>query len=107
MIPRSLRLSRAGFARAGSLMRTHSAHFSVSYGHSPTLAGGGIVVPKKIAKKSVDRHLLKRRMREVVRPYLSADQSLIVYAKPGAPSLSFPELNKELSALIEGILPKS
>ena len=107
MIPRSLRLSRAGFARAGSLMRAHSAHFSVSYGSSPALAGGAVVVPKKVARKSIDRHLLKRRIRAVMRRYLSRNRTLIVYAKAGSSSLSFPELENELSALIEGILPKS
>lgn len=88
-------------------MRAHSAHFSISYGASPTLAGGAVVVPKKVAKKSVDRHALKRRMREVIRPYLSKNLTLITYAKPGAPALTYQELQKELSVLIEGILPKS
>ena len=105
MLPRTLRLSRAGFTRAGRLMRAQSAHFSISYGTSAEAAGTAVVVPKKVAKKSVDRHRLKRQMRAVLLPYSSASRVLIAYAKPGAPLLSYQDLHQELSTLIEGILP--
>lgn len=87
-------------------MRAHSAHFSISYGPSPTLSGGAVVVPKKVVKKSVARHALKRRMREIIRPYISDTQALIAYAKPGSSELSYQDMQNELSGLIEGILPK-
>ena len=60
-----------------------------------------MVVSKKVEKSSVKRHLLKRRMREVLRNHCSPDQILIVYARPGSEALSFDELSSELTKEIE------
>lgn len=84
-------------------MRAHSPHFSISYGPSPETGGCGVVVSKKVEKSSVKRHLLKRRMREVLRNYCSKDAICIVYARPGAQALSFAELSDELSKELERI----
>jgi len=104
MIPRRLRLSRKDFesvVRGKELMRALGPHFSISYGPAPEGGGCGIVVPKKVEKSSVKRHLLKRRIREVLKGYCSSDRVLIVYARPGSEKLSFEELSKELSEQIE------
>lgn len=84
-------------------MRAMSPHFSISYGPNPEKGGCGVVVSKKVEKSSVKRHLLKRRMREVLRNYCSKDQVCIIYARPGAETLSFPELSAELSSELERI----
>jgi len=84
-------------------MRAVSPHFSISYGPSPSKGGCGVVVSKKVERSSVKRHLLKRRMREVLRGYCSKDYVLIVYARPGAETLSFADLSAELSATLERV----
>lgn len=104
MIPRRLRLSRKDFesvTSGKSLVRATSSHFAISYGPAEAAGGCGVVVSKKVERSSVKRHLLKRRMREVLRNFCSKDRILIVYARPGAQTLSFEELNQELSELIE------
>ncbi len=58
------------------------------------------MVSKKVARLSVARHLLKRRMLAVMRPWCSADHSLVAYARSGAPLLPYKELASELSALL-------
>lgn len=82
-------------------MRALGPHFSISYGPSPDKGGCGVVVPKKVEKSSVKRHLLKRRIREVLKRYCTKDTVLIVYARPGSQELSFEELSKELGEQIE------
>lgn len=59
------------------------------------------VISKKVAKKSVDRHLLKRRILEILRPQVSSSRSLIVYARAGASTLPFQALKQELTELIK------
>ncbi len=108
MFPRSLRLSRTGFEHSRKLPRTTVPHFSISYGHLPNAAGIGIIVPKKIAKSSVERHRLKRRVREIVRENIPhthlSGATLIITARIGASTLSYNELKDELSKAFEAIL---
>jgi len=99
MLPRELRLSREGFEQARGLKRAASQHFSLSYG--PMEKGGtAVVISKKAAKLAVTRHLLKRRILSVVRPYARTDRALIVHVRPGASTLPFSELKDELVSLI-------
>jgi ribonuclease P protein component len=108
MFPRSLRLSRAGFENSRRLPRTATPHFSLSYGRLPNAAGIGIIVPKKVAKSSVERHLLKRRIREIIREASKLQKlsgaTLIVTARKGASTLHINELKDELSGAIKAIL---
>jgi ribonuclease P protein component len=104
MIPRRLRLSRRDFenaVRGTDLMRATSPHFAISYAPSPTKGGCGVVVAKKVEKSSVKRHLLKRRIREVLRAHCDKDSVLIVYARNGSQTLSFDDLKAELDTLIK------
>lgn len=55
-----------------------------------------IVVSKKVAQKSSDRNLLKRRIRAVVRPFERKGSYFFVVAKPGVSDLSFKELQEEM-----------
>ena len=74
-------------------------HFSLSYG--PSIQGGAAaIVSKAVAKRSVDRHLLKRRMLSVLRPHVRETMSLIAYARKDALTLSFKEVERELSELV-------
>jgi len=102
MLPRRLRLSRDHFTDAGRGEKAQSTHFSVVW-KAAASGGCAAVVSKKVAKRSVDRHLLKRRMLAVLKPWCSSKRSLIVYARSGSPSLSYKVLNEELSSLLSRV----
>ncbi len=96
-LPKKLRLTREAFPKVlQAKKRLISEHFSLSYSQG---TGFSAVVSKKVAKRSVDRHLMKRRMLEVLKrgPHTKA---IIAYARSGAPSLPFSELKKELETLL-------
>ena len=100
MMPRRLRLSRETFAKAASGRRATSAHFSVTVRNTAKEGGAAVIISKKVAKKSVDRHLLKRRALDVVRPLVSPTRSMIIYARAGSPTLSYRALKEELIQLV-------
>ena len=102
MLPRRLRLPRAGFAVQKAGKRRISSHFSlISAPALPKKGGVAFVVSKKTAPKSVDRHLLKRRALGALAPFASQDRAVVVHARAGAPSLSYAALRAELSALAQ------
>lgn len=104
MLPRSLRLSRGEFPDTRGLKRALSAHFSISYEKSSN-GGVAVVISKKVARLAVSRHLLKRQILAVLRPYASEKLVFIVNARTGAASIPFPELKDELNSLLRSILP--
>jgi ribonuclease P protein component len=104
MLPRRLRLTRQAFGEMRGLRRVQSPHFSISVGEA-ALGGAAVVVSKKIAKSAVSRHLLKRRVMAVIRPYVEAHHTLVVYAREGANELPYPVLKDELISLVRSILP--
>lgn len=104
MIPRKMRLSRAHFAPQGPETRVASAHFSLSAWEAPQEGGLAAVISKKIARLSVSRHLLKRRILSVALPFGSPDRAIVIYARPGAAALPYSELKAELSALLSRVI---
>lgn len=96
-----MRLSRAHFAPQGPEKRAQSAHFSVSVRTVVAGTGGcAAVISKKIARLSVARHLLKRRIYAVVRPFCTKNQAVIVYARAGASTLPFSVVRAEIIDLL-------
>ncbi|MBY0110909.1 ribonuclease P protein component [Patescibacteria group bacterium] len=94
-----MRLTRRTFPTAGA--RAASTHFSLTLAPAaPGHGGCAVVVPKKVARLSVSRHLLKRRILSVMKPWCSPDFALVVYARTGTSSLSFKDLSHELSSLL-------
>ncbi len=61
-----------------------------------------VIVSKKVAKKSVGRHILKRRVRAAVRPWFAAHSgtSLLIYLRPGSESLTFADISNEINTLL-------
>ena len=109
-LPRSCRIRRAGDIRAlfsaGSRKRTShlDVFFLSSEGSGPRV---GLVVPKH-GRNVVDRNLLKRRIREVLRrdvlPRLRAAEKpldLLVRTRREAYRTSFRQLREELTRAIE------
>lgn len=96
-----MRLSRAHFAPRGPEKRAQSAHFSLSFRPAePSTGGCAAVISKKVAKYAVSRHLLKRRIYAVLRPFCTDAQAIVVYARPGAPTLPFSDIQEELTQLL-------
>lgn len=104
MLPRTLRLTRQGFASAKNLRRATSTHFSISYQKGVLDGGSAVIVSKKTIKSSVGRHTFKRRARAILAPHSSPNTTLIVYARAGVESLPFPKMKNELLELIRSIL---
>jgi ribonuclease P protein component len=97
-LPRRLRLTRDAFEEA-TRKRATSEHFTLAWG--PSRSGGlAAVISKKVAKRSVDRHLLKRRMLEIMRSHAHSGRSMVAYARKGAPTLSFKDMKRELESLL-------
>lgn len=99
MLPRRHRLSRASFPGRGAGRRAETPHFSLVAGAS-SAGGASAVVSKKVARRAVDRNLLKRRMLSLMRPYVDHARFLVVYARSGAAALPYPALAEELTALL-------
>lgn len=103
MLPRRSRLTRRTFPANGTGKRAASPAFSLTYG--PSSQGGvAAIVSKAVAKRSSDRHLLKRRMLRVLTSWHTPNRFLVAYAKKAAPTLSFKSLNEELTSLLSRTL---
>lgn len=61
--------------------------------------GYAVIVPKKIARLSVMRHKIKRRVLAALRT-LELPQSLIVFPKASVSSVSYQDIQSELAALL-------
>ena len=68
---------------------------------SPVGVGSAVVVSKKVAKSSVKRHLIKRRVREATAPWNSDSYALIIYARTGSDTLPYSEIVSELTPLLQ------
>lgn len=62
----------------------------------------GIIISAKVSKKAVERNLLKRRLKVILKKELadiSGDYDLVIIALPGACAKNFAELNQSVSWL--------
>jgi ribonuclease P protein component len=105
MLPRRRRLPRAGFSPTILNTRVSAAHLSLTYKKTPTLAGMAVIVSKKTVRLSVARHLLKRRIHAILRPWSNSNLACVVYARAGADTLPFSLLKQELEGLLQRISP--
>jgi ribonuclease P protein component len=106
MFPRRNRLSRPEFALVSgdrSAKRLTSPHFSIVISRAEGVQGCSIVVAKKVAKSSISRHLLKRRIRESIREWSTGNFGLIVFARTGSQLLSYNDLFGELNQLLSQV----
>jgi ribonuclease P protein component len=98
MLKRPSRLSREGVTATSRGKRLTAPHFSISY--APLGGQAAVVVSKKTARKSVDRHLLKRRVMAILAPHTGKKHSFVVYARGGAAALPFRMVKAELEPLL-------
>ena len=64
-----------------------------------SVRGYAVVIPKKVIKGAVGRHMLKRRVLAALRA-LSLPESLVVFPKASAEKLSLSEVQTELKQLV-------
>ena len=112
MLPKQNRLRSSDFKKLRGASVFHSPHFfirivrSVEAGKGRQLTAHSLgraaaVVSTAVAKKAVERNLLRRRIYAILRthPALLLNGITIIQAKKGAAALSFKEVQSELSAL--------
>lgn len=107
MFPSRERLSRELFPSAIKTGRRFSSpHLSVLIPKTGVLPVGkrgyAIIVPKKVAKLSVKRHQIKRRVLAALRT-LQLPQTLIVFPNSSASSVSYQDIKTELADLLSKI----
>ena len=79
----------------------HSEHFSLSIPREGS--GYAVVVPKKLEKRAVGRHLLKRRVLSALKSYESLPSALVIFPKQEAFSLTYRQIKEELDTLLTRI----
>jgi ribonuclease P protein component len=105
MSKRRLQLSRFDFTAMSNdkgAKRATTPHFSIVLSNSGV--GSAVVVSKKVAKSSVQRHLIKRRVREILAPWCSDSFGIIAYARAGSAALPYSEMVSELTPLLRRIV---
>jgi len=103
MLSKSQRLTRADFdslpQRAGVL---HGSLFSLKTTPAKGVSKFAVVISAKIMKKSVDRHLIKRRVMEAVHKVKTKEGfSNVFYAKAPSLTSSFKQINTEVLSLLD------
>lgn len=103
MLPRRRRVPRALFP-SGASRRLQSTHFSATITPIPGAhrddGAATVVVSKKVARRSVDRHLLRRRMLAILSKAYVKGHITVVYARKGSTDLSYQLLASELTHLL-------
>ncbi len=109
MIPRKYRATRIDIEntiKTGITLDSPTVYAKVS-GKAPEKTGFAIVISKKVEKTSAGRHLIKRRISDVIEKNLSKikpdlKKTVVVFAKKAEKVPSYAEIKKDL----ESILPK-
>lgn len=110
VFPRKSRLFRKAFPTTFVGRRISSPHFTIivpkDEGGLPAgRQGYAVVVPKKVARLSVTRHRIKRRILAALKK-LSLPPSLIVFPRASVNSVDYQDIETELASLISNIHTK-
>jgi len=98
VFPRKKRLSRALLSSVlKNGRRLSSPHFNIVI--SEDAQGYAVIVPNKVARLSVTRHRIKRRVLAALRT-ISLPSALIVFPRLSASSVSYQDIKTELANLI-------
>lgn len=105
MLPSKKRLRSADFKNMIGAKTFHSAHFfaRIKRKTEPGETKAAAVVSTQTAKTAVERNLLRRRIYSFLSPHLASQSGIwvVITAKQGAKELTFQELQRELSELLE------
>lgn len=103
MLPRHLRLPREAFENTPGMRRAVSSHLSLSYLDGAEIGGCAVVVSKKVARLAVSRHLIKRRIKAVLKEWCIPGRIIVVHARSGIAPVPFAALKEELDALLRSV----
>ncbi|MFM2330679.1 MAG: Ribonuclease [Candidatus Parcubacteria bacterium] len=102
MFTRSKRLTREAFPHVLSRgRRVSTPHFLAVFSTDTT--GYAVVVPKKVARLSVTRHKIKRRVLEAFRTLSTPESALLLFPKQAVAEMSYAEVREELDELLSKI----
>ncbi len=82
-------------------LRLSSPHFTLVA--SKEAKGYAVIVPKKVARLSVTRHRIKRRVLAALRTLPSLPPALIIFPKPSAHSVSYQDTRAEIAHMLSNI----
>lgn len=99
MLPKENRLTRQDFTDIQGGKRTTTEHFSCTSHPSPLLKVA-VVISKKVAKRAVDRHLLKRRIHSVIHKKSPPAGVYNIYARKDSLSLTYAQIETEIATLL-------
>lgn len=99
MLPKENRLKREDFNTLKGGKRIVTEHFSCTSHPSPVLKVA-VVISKKVAKRAVDRHLLKRRIHSVIHKKSPLAAVYNIYVRKNSPALTYAQIEEEIGALL-------
>lgn len=82
-------------------LKVSSPHFTAIF--SRETKGYAVVVSKKVARLSVTRHRIKRRVVAVLRTLPSLPDGAILFPKSSVATLPYPDLQAALAVLLSKI----
>ena len=77
-LPRSVRLSDQGLIRKALNQKPHQSPFFAKHTLAHDAMGFALTVPKKLAKRAVDRYRIKRMLRETYRKNQHSQDQILV-----------------------------
>jgi ribonuclease P protein component len=99
---RSKRLTREAFPHVLKRgRRVSTPHFLAVF--TSDVNGYAVVVPKKVARLSVMRHKIKRRVLEAFRTLSTPTCALLLFPKSTVAEMSYTEVREELDLLLSKI----
>lgn len=103
VFPRRKRLVRTAFpSLLSSGKRVSSPHFKLIA--SSKSKGYAIVVPKRVSKRSTDRHNIKRRVAGALQElHVPLPSSFILYPQTTVKNLRYDEMRAELATLLSSL----
>lgn len=109
MLPKKHRIQRSDFDTFFKKSRPyHGTSLTMRIGEasSDTPTQASVVISKKVIKGAVMRHIVKRRIYSILRPYIQTlpPSSIIVIAKKGG-DWGFSNLENEIQSLIAKAFP--
>ncbi|MFA6430627.1 MAG: ribonuclease P protein component [Candidatus Paceibacterota bacterium] len=111
MIPRKYRATRVDIEntiRTGITLDSPTVYAKVSR-KTPEKTGFAIVISKKVEKTSAGRHLIKRRMSDVIEKNLDKikpdlKKTVVIFAKKSEKVPSYSDIKKVLESILTKII---
>jgi ribonuclease P protein component len=106
MLPTNRRVKKESFAKImkeGTLVRTNNFYLRFLPQNNSILPQFGFVVPNKVKKTSVGRHLIKRKMTAVIERNqfnIKNNLAIIIFVQKDITTLVFSEIEKEILELL-------